>query len=121
MREITMHVVQGDTQPQLVLTAVDEPGSGGANHEYEISVPDMSGVMQFISFQNGPIKEVGINGVSNEVLLAVVIDRIEAFQNGEFACDQNAQALLDLRRGLFKLQQRTRDRVARGVEGESKA
>jgi hypothetical protein len=33
-------------------------------------------------FQNGPIAEVGVNGVTHEVLLAIVADRLRSFQKG---------------------------------------
>ena len=34
-----------------------------------------------ICFQNGPIKENGVNGCQNEDLIAVVIDRLQQFFN----------------------------------------
>ena len=39
-----------------------------------------------INFQEGPIKEVGVNGVANEDLLLMVVTRLEAFQNSEYRC-----------------------------------
>ncbi len=50
---------------------------------------------QRINFQEGPIKEVGINGLTNEDLIVMVIERLEGFQNSEFACADNADALAD--------------------------
>ena len=47
-----------------------------------------------IHFQEGPIKEVGINGVNNEDLLLMVITRLEAFQNSDYRCEENQQALV---------------------------
>lgn len=70
-----------------------------------------------INFQNGPIKESGVNGISNESLLAIVEDRLLGFQSGQFACRENAIALTKLQEAMMWLQKRTRDRVARGVEG----
>lgn len=70
-----------------------------------------------INFQNGPIAESGVNGISNEALLAIVEDRLIGFQSGEYACRENAIALTKLQEAMMWLQKRTRDRVARGVEG----
>ena len=70
-----------------------------------------------IKFQNGPILEFGVNGISNESLLAIVEDRLAGFQSGEFACRENAIALIKLQEAMMWLQKRTRDRMARGVEG----
>ena len=37
MREITDHIVEGDLpQNQLTIEVTDEPGAGGANHNYVI-------------------------------------------------------------------------------------
>ena len=70
-----------------------------------------------INFQNGPVQEAGFNGVSNEALLEVLIDRMRGFQSGPFACRENACALTNLEQAQMWLQKRTRDRVAAGVEG----
>jgi hypothetical protein len=70
-----------------------------------------------VRFQNGPIKENGINGVTQEVLLAIVIDRLRSFQAGEFVCRENAVALTLVETALMWLHKRTHDRMRRGVEG----
>jgi len=70
-----------------------------------------------IRFQNGPIKEHGINGLSQEVLIAVLIDRLEGFQSGQFKCHDNQVALDSLQNARLWLHKRTVDRAARGVEG----
>lgn len=138
MRTITTHIVEGDTAPQLEIRVLDEPGQGGASHEYLVRgrttgrIPispnievDERGAVTFdacrIRFQNGPIKEVGVNGVTESAFFAILIDRLEAFQAGPFASVHNANALTHCREALADLQQRTRDRIARGVEGQSKA
>ena len=72
-----------------------------------------------IAFQNGPIKEEGYNGLSQEALFAVIIDRLEGFQSGKFACRENAVALTHTETALLWLAKRTMDRLARSVEGTS--
>lgn len=56
-------------------------------------------------------------GVTNEALLAVVIDRLEAFQEGAYACKENESALACLRTALQVLHNRTFGRADRKVEG----
>lgn len=73
-----------------------------------------------ILFQDGPIAEAGVNGVTHEVLLAILIDRLEGFQAGPYACDANSMALEHIKYAQQHLLERTRERMARGVEGTHK-
>jgi hypothetical protein len=82
---------------------------------YAVDVP--GGPHCRIYFQQGPIAEAGVNGVSNEALLAVVEDRLQGFQAGEFANRETAIALTKVQEAIMWLHKRTRDRIARGVEG----
>lgn len=70
-----------------------------------------------LSFQDGPIKEVGVNGIQNEDLLLIVLTRLQNFQNSEFACRENALAITKIEESVMWLRKRTLDREARGVEG----
>ena len=70
-----------------------------------------------IHFQEGPIKECGVNGVCNEDLIAMVIIRLEHFQKSEFACRDNAIAITKLEEAMLWLRKRTMAREKRGVEG----
>ncbi len=128
MRELTSHRVNGCNEA-LTITVKDEPGAGGAAHRYDITGfcadnnPSMAGVDDEYSidavcvvFQNGPPAD-GVNGITNEALLAVLEDRLVGFQSGPFAHPLNADALDHVRAAMSCLQQRTRERVARGVEG----
>lgn len=100
---------------------LDEPGEGNACHEYQIcsieSDEDPSNVFGHASFQNGPIKENGVNGCHHEDLIAIVIDRLRSFQEGKWSCRENALALTKLEEALHWLKHRTNARIARGVEG----
>jgi len=121
MRTVNYHRIN-PTNDTLDVQVVDEPGAGGANHEYRVVYKgDNTGWTQAISFQNGPINEVGVNGTTQEVLLAVVIDRLRSFQSGTFSCRENALALTKCEEALHWLQQRTLDRMRRGVEGKTAA
>lgn len=70
-----------------------------------------------IHFQEGPIKECGVNGVCNEDLIAMVITRLEHFQRSEFSCRENALCITKLEEALLWLRKRTMARDKRGVEG----
>lgn len=125
-RELTGHKVN-PANDMLRVMVTDEPGAGGANHRYAISgfnagnnpSEDVSMPIAHntIVFQNGPIAEVGVNGVTHEALLAILIDRLEGFQRGKYASRENAIALTHLQDAQHWLQHRTRERMARGVEG----
>ena len=117
-RTLTDHIVTGDTSPQLKIEVMDEPGQGGANHVYQVT-DALGNVLGGASFQNGPIQEYGVNGITQEVLLSIVIDRLRSFQAGPFACRANAIALTHCEDALMWLQRRTQDRIKRGVEGKN--
>lgn len=129
-RTITDHIVN-PANDRLAITTADKPGAGGANHLYMVSgfntrtnpscpFTDRHGQPaehSTILFQNGPINEVGVNGVTHEALLAVVADRLRSFQSGPFACRENALALTKIEEAQHWLQQRTIRRMRAGVEG----
>lgn len=70
-----------------------------------------------IHFQDGPVELAGVNGITMESLLAVVIDRLEMFQAGPGRCRENAIAVTKLEEAMHWLHHRTRDRIERRVEG----
>jgi hypothetical protein len=128
VRELTSHKVNGLNEA-LQICVMDEPGPGNACHKYHVygfhtqgnkSAAEMNDETCLkVLFQNGPIAEAGVNGISNEALLAIVADRLFGFQQGGYACYENGMALMKINEAMMWLQKRTRDRVARGVEGTS--
>jgi hypothetical protein len=131
VRTITDHIVN-PCNDQLKITVTDEPGAGGANHAYVIEgfnagnnasnnplFPQLVTQCEIL-FQNGPINEKGVNGITQEALLAIVADRLRSFQAGPFACRENALALTKIEEAQHWLQQRTLARMRRGVEGTNK-
>lgn len=116
--------IQGS--PDVWIDVLDEPGQGGACHKYMVQPINQSNnqpsgaVNPFtIHFQNGPIKDFGVNGCQQEDLLVIVIDRLQSFQAGAFACRENAIALTKCQEALMWLEKRTADRKKRGVEGKN--
>jgi hypothetical protein len=129
-RVLTDHQVNV-ANDQITIVVNDAPGAGGANHRYEItgfdtatnpSCQSPSGYTHVKSrdvllFQHGSPLEHGVNGITHEVLLAILIDRLRGLQKGPFPCRENAIALTKLEEALMWLHKRTRDRLQRGVEG----
>lgn len=120
-----MRVVEIGSQNYTQIVALGEKGAGGANHAYRVILSSIVGLAETaptyatIDFQNGAIKENGINGCHNEDLIAIVIDRLQSFQAGDFPCRENAIAITKLEEALLWLNKRTDDRIRRGVEGLS--
>lgn len=131
MTDITEHNVNG-TNNALKIEVVDQPGAGGANCRYDITGFDTDTNRSAIHpsgykasfgrltviFQNGPPAEAGVNGVTNEALLAILAHRLQGFQTGPFPCATNAAALVHIRAALDVLKARSAERLARGIEGQ---
>ncbi len=73
-----------------------------------------------IKFQEGPIKENEINGCQIEDIIDVLVDRLKRFQAGKYSCRENALAITKLEEARMWLNERTRDRIERNVEGYNK-
>lgn len=80
-----------------------------------------------ISWQNGPIPRDDSgnptrpsNGAFVEDVIQAAIGRIEFYQYSPFACPENADALAALKQAAQRLDDRTKDRLARRVEGSHK-
>lgn len=120
MRTLDEHKVN-PANDTLTVRVLDEPGAGGANHQYavEYNPAGKDGFVYRINFQNGPIAVDGngVNGLTHEVLLAIIADRLRSFQKGPYSCKANACALTHIEEAQHWLQQRTLERMRRGVEG----
>jgi len=127
MRQITAHQLDPTIRDYnaMPIIALDDKGIAGAHHTYVIATsayPQADGMINFtnelafIEFQNGNIQESGINGIHNEHLLAIVQDRLECFQQGEFKSDFNAGALEHVKLAMAALHARTTERINRGVK-----
>ena len=120
IREVTSHRGASGVDTALTIKVLDEPGPGGASHLYRVTArggENYHEVLATIRFQKGGVYESGINGLTNEALLAIVLDRLTSFQAGRFACSENAIALTKVSEAIEWLHARTRDRTNRGVEG----
>jgi hypothetical protein len=74
-----------------------------------------------ISWQNGPLgrdeDRIEPNGAFVEDVLQAVIDRISFYQASEFSCQENYDALRHLQIAAERLDDRTKNREERKVEG----
>lgn len=125
-KELTSHKVNECNRQIEVFASV--PGAGGAATRYDVygpridRGPNLGLVPTFgynLKFQNGPIAE-GVNGLTHEVLLAIIEDRIAGFQTGPFACPENERALSLVRELQAVLADRTKRRDEQGTEGTHK-
>lgn len=95
----------------------EESGNDKPGHRYEIHGPTTT---VYVDFQNGPVFSNGVNGIQNEALLAILINRMH-FLNTTFPCSENEQTIKHLQDALSILESRTNKRIAQGVEGTNQA
>lgn len=129
MRILNSHHTNEANKAIVVHVDDRDPKCGNMSHEYDVQVYSHPVYMEDpasapalvvshkLVFQHGPIKEVGTNGITNEVLLAILIDRTEGAQEGTHANDFNARALEHMRAAFAEFEARTKERTARAVEG----
>lgn len=115
MKEITAHKV-GAVNEAITIEAIGEKTAGGAHHSYRVLAQSRPGLPPFSSLLSFAFD--GYDGLTNESLIAVVLDRLQDFQAGPFPCQENQDAALLLQVALRCLQRRTLERAARGVEGK---
>lgn len=111
MREVKHHHTPFHSRGNAVKVVAGPGGEGSVPAEYHvIAGPDYSLGVDFMTINN--------QGVTNEALLAVVQDRLECFQEGQYPCAENEGALRHVRLALAELHHRTGRRVNQGIEGQ---
>ena len=73
-----------------------------------------------VDFQRGGVAEHGVNGLTNEALLAILLHRTKHL-NSLFPCDENFRAIQHMEDALVNFEVRSARRIARGVEGKAVA
>lgn len=109
----------------IVADERDHENGGGASHHYSVySVrPDQgnSQILADIQFQHGPRNVEGsVDGITDQALVAVLLDRYYSYQAGPFACRENALVITKLEEALMWMRKRNDDRARRGVLGTLK-
>jgi hypothetical protein len=70
----------------------------------------------FVALQQGPVKELGVNGAQIDDVLTVCLEFLRG-ANTYFPCRENSLAITKLEECLMWLDARTKDREHRGIEG----
>lgn len=110
-----IHTDDNGVAVNVISTLAD--GTPVAGHLYQVLMGPKS---LTVEFQNGAVKEHGVNGLTNEALLAILIHRTQVL-NERFPCRENSIAITKMQEALMWFDKRTADRKARGVEGLTQA
>jgi hypothetical protein len=126
-RPLYDHMVNRFNRECINVLTADERASDNAHHAYVIGVSrgaecstERDEVVERceLNFQNGGLKEVGANGITDQALIAVVLDRMRSFNDGQFRCRENSMIITKLEEAMMWMEKRGNDRARRGVEGE---
>lgn len=101
--QVTAHknsAVAADTNNKLTIAGFDV-SVGGAPSVYKISHDAGPGHIDLV------FETFDRPGITNEALLAIILTRLEGFQRGPYACNENAQAITRLREAMMVLHART--------------
>lgn len=72
-----------------------------------------------LKFQDGPVKEFGVNGWQVEDIVDHCCYFIRSLNKGKFYCEYNDDAIFHLEKALHFLNERKMDRESKGIEGTS--
>ena len=126
-REIFDHKNNRFNRECVTVKTADLRASDNAHHKYVIEVRytgdtgnnvDHVAERCELNFQNGGLKEVGPNGITDQALIAIVIDRLRSFNEGPYRCRENSVMITKLEEALMWGEKRANDRARRNVEGE---
>jgi hypothetical protein len=121
-RVIHHHTAGNLANSELIITA--KPDANGYAHHYDVRVQvdevNPPEPLCTVDFQDGLPGEVGTNGLTNEALIAILLDRLARFNEGPHRCRQNSLAITKLEEAGHWLRDRTQERLFRRVEGTMK-
>lgn len=102
---------------QKALTAMEGPAKEFILIE---NVSDVKGVPPVVSFtiQSDPVGEVGVNGCQATDMLEYVHNMFVSL-NDSHSCAENEETIIALKTAMQAQENRTKDRIKRGVEGKS--
>jgi len=90
------------------------------NNTYTLNIFKAEGPNQEVSFYKMNNDGSFVHGTTLEEMLRVSIERLK-YLNERFSCRENALAITKMQEALMWLNERTRERQARGVEGKHEA
>lgn len=93
------------------LTRIEHAEDSGflAPHHYCVLEEKTGNILADIWFQSGPVKEAGLNGITNEDLLDIVLNRIMCFQKSKSASRENEMAIQKLEECMMWLNKRAKE------------
>jgi len=117
MRTITLHHDGHGLNDAIVLTSDDrDPKAGNGSHIYSATLEGR--LVASIQFQHGPRHaQESAPGITTGVLLAILIDHLQGFQEGSLRSRENAIILTKLEESLLWTKARADERARRGVLG----
>lgn len=121
--EVRIPFLNDITRRYKITPGPTSPNKGGGRHHYYITAVNGVGDVDFLTeihFQEGALNEHPHNGVLSIILLAVLRDHFESFQEGEFANRETAIAITQLEDVMYRVCARADDRASRGVLGQHK-
>ena len=120
--EVRIPFLNDFTRKCKIIQGPRNAACGNGRHSYWIQCFDDDGVIDYetaIHFQEGALTEnAHHNGIFSVALLALIIDHLKSFQDGDFASRYGAIAITDLEKALWALSARADERAARGVLGK---
>ena len=112
-----MRAIPNNAPTNVAVTDERDPKCGNASHTYGIQWGGPKEVLT-VQFQHGARGIAGSTpGVFDDDLLAIVQDRLEGFQDGPFACQENEDALSAVKAARAHLGVRVARRISQGVLG----
>ncbi len=127
MRTITTHRsgVEGDPNEAFDIFATESGGSVVYSFQRSPELPNdvrfMPITLNSLYFPQAEPDGKLVVGATVEALLAIALDRLKGFHDGELPCYGHDTALDHLETALFWLMKETADRIARGMEGKPEA
>ena len=104
-------------KPSFVTTP--ETHGQASGHWDVVSWDEGYGRPSQLHFQNGPVREHGVNGVQIDDVLKVCLARLKML-NKSFPCRENSLSITNLQLAIMWQQERTAKRTSQGVEGYDK-
>ena len=114
---IDFHYCEGPNS-LVRIEVVDDPTKEGVNSKYQCYTKQHGNWQKSggeIKLQKGPVTEPGLNGITNEALLCIVLHRLQA-QNKACGSRETSLALTKLEEAMMWLHAREKDRMKRGVK-----
>ena len=100
----------------ITIQAMEVDERGGMFYRF---LKDGSTPLCTLHFQSGHPDAVGINGLTNEDVISMLLHRLGSLQK-KVPCAENERAIYSLKNAMDYLESRTKDRRLREIEGTDK-